>query len=54
MSRKSRKKSKILQITMPEGHKPKRGWHNCNISGLQNQPKPSPGPSQHSSHTTPP
>ena len=39
---------------MPGGHKPKRGRHNRNISGLRNQPKPSPGPSEHSSYTTPP
>ena len=39
---------------MPGGRKPKRGRHNRNISGLQNQPRPSPDVSEHSNHPTPP
>jgi len=39
---------------MPGGRKPKRGWHNCNISGLRNQPRPSPDVSEHSNYPTPP
>ena len=39
---------------MPGGQKLKRGWHNHNISGLQNWPRPSPDVSEHSNHLTPP
>jgi hypothetical protein len=39
---------------MPGGRKPKRGRHNRNISGLRNQPRPSPDVSEHSNHPTPP
>ena len=50
------KKSKISLTAMPGGRKPKIAWHNCNISGLQNQPRPSPNVSEHSNHMhlTPP